>query len=71
MADDKTFKLTDVGLQQAGKAILLTWLPFVVGLFGSFAYDLLINPQTRTIFFHLRNAFIFAFIVYGLTQIFR
>lgn len=71
MKDDKTFKLTDVGLQQAGKAILLTWLPFVVGLCGSFAYDLLINPQSRTIFFHLRNAFIFAFIVYGLMQIFN
>ena len=67
---EKEFKLTDVGLQQAGKAILLTWLPFMTGFLGSMIYDILITPHvTRGIFFFLRVAAIFSVVGYGVSQL--
>lgn len=67
--NETVFKLKEVSLQQAGKAVLWNFLPFVIGLIGSFAYDIFIDPQYRSIFFHLRNASIFAVVIYGITQL--
>ena len=70
MTDKKTYELTDVGLQQAGKAILYAFLPFMIGFFGSMIYDVLITPHvTRGLFFPLKIAAICSVVGYGIGQL--
>lgn len=71
MIGEKKIELKEIGLQQTGKAILITWGSFALGLLGSFAYSFLISHQIQGIFFHLRNAFIVFIVVYGIMQLFN
>lgn len=69
MSEEKIYELKDIGLQQVGKSILWSGGAFGVGLIGSFAYGFFINHEVLSIFFHLRNAFIFFILVYGIIQL--